>query len=86
MCISACSFITYFIGHEIVSHVAVEHEPVNYAAAEHNDAVKDDTIEHEFAKLDEAGDETRRRGYHYRFCSSNCRGYQGHIRSVFMQC
>ena len=58
MCISACSFITYFIGHDVVSHVAVEHEPVNYAAAEHNDAVKDDTIEHEFAKLDEAGGET----------------------------
>ena len=54
----ACSFITHFIGLDVVRHVAVEHEPVDYVAANHNDANKDDTIEHEFAKLDEAGDKT----------------------------
>ena len=52
----ACSFITYFIGLDVVRHVAVEHEPV---AANHNDASKEHrTIEHEIAKFEEAGDES----------------------------
>ena len=48
----ACSFITHFTGLDVVRHVSVEHEPV---AANHT---KDDTIEHEIAKFEEAGDRT----------------------------